>query len=405
MKSQAAFADVPFGKRRETGVVDGAEGFGTAAGADSDGGVAGGVLSRAEEAAERGRIEAGHIAGKQQAPVREAGREGGVEAAERSQAPVALFQAGQAEMPVQDAWADEEGPAGGGGGDAGGPGGEGLAGVLEQGLVAAHAAAESAGEDEGRASHERIVAAVVRPARSARKDTENSDCVPNMRLYNVVNIMLVFCFACAGAAAASPEQGGGAEVRAVTTVRADSRTGRLVRVTEFRTAGGRRVPAAQAVRPLVEDAARRHAMDPELLDAVIGAESGYDPAAVSVKGAAGLMQLMPATARRLGARNRFDPAENLEAGVKLLKHLQEKYGDDRLALAAYNAGEGAVRKHGGVPPYRETLDYVRKIEAAYRKRRPSDGTGRAELRLEEREPVRSLLVETDAEGRLFLRTR
>jgi soluble lytic murein transglycosylase-like protein len=217
--------------------------------------------------------------------------------------------------------------------------------------------------------------------------------------------MLAFCFACAGAAAGTPESASGESVRAVMTVRADPRTGRLVRVTEFRTAGGKRVPAAQAVRPLMEEKARKHAVDPQLVDAVIRAESGYNPAAVSVKGAAGLMQLMPATARQLGARNRFDPAENLEAGIKLLKQLQEKYGDERLALAAYNAGEGAVRKHGGVPPYRETVEYVRKIEAAYRKARPTDGAKTAELRRDEPEPVRSLLVETDAEGRVYLRTR
>lgn len=226
-----------------------------------------------------------------------------------------------------------------------------------------------------------------------------------MRLYNVLTIMLAFCFFCARASAASPEPGGGESVRAVVTVRADPRTGRLVRVTEFRTRAGKRVPAADAVRPLVEQTAKRHAVDPELVDAVIRAESGYNPAAVSAKGAAGLMQLMPATARQLGARDRFDPAENLEAGVKLLKQLRERYGDDRLALAAYNAGEGAVRKYNGVPPYRETAEYVRKIEASYRRQRAARPAAPEAERKDEAEPVRSLLVETDLEGRVFLRTR
>jgi len=224
-----------------------------------------------------------------------------------------------------------------------------------------------------------------------------------MRLYNVLNIMLASCFACAAASAGPPGPDRGEDLRAVITVRADPRTGRLVRVTEFRTPAGRRVPPRQAVRPLVEHVAKRHAVDPELVDAVIRAESGYNPAAVSVKGAAGLMQLMPATARQMGAVDRFNLAENLEAGVKLLKQLRERYGDDRLALAAYNAGEGAVRKYNGVPPYRETADYVRKIEASYRRQPTADASVPA--RQEAAEPVRGLLVETDAEGRVFLRTR
>lgn len=226
-----------------------------------------------------------------------------------------------------------------------------------------------------------------------------------MRLYTVLNIMLALCFSCAGRAAGPVEAAGEGNVRAVQSVRADRRTGRLVRVTEFRTPSGRRVPAAQALRPLVEQTAKKHAVDPELVDAVIRAESGYNPAAVSAKGAAGLMQLMPSAARQMGARNRFDLTENLEAGVRLLRQLRERYGDDRLALAAYNAGEGAVRKHNGVPPYRETVEYVGKIEAAYRRQRGARAAAAAQPGEGEPEPVRSLLVETDPEGRVFLRTR
>lgn len=226
-----------------------------------------------------------------------------------------------------------------------------------------------------------------------------------MRLYNVLNIMVAFCFACAAAppGPVSPDSGG--QVRAVITVRADPRTGRLVRVTEFRTPSGRPLPARQAVLPLVEYTAKRHAVDPELVDAVIRAESGYNPAAISQKGAAGLMQLMPATARQLGAADRFNPVENLEAGVKLLKQLRERYGDDRLALAAYNAGEGAVQKYNGVPPYRETAEYVRKVEEQYRRQRAARAAAAPLPHREQAEPVRGLLVETDTEGRVFLRTR
>ena len=113
---------------------------------------------------------------------------------------------------------------------------------------------------------------------------------------------------------------------------------------------------------LIGDAARRHEVSPELIRAVIRQESGFNPFAVSRKGAQGLMQLMPQTARRLGVKDVFDPAENVQAGVKYLRQLLDRYeGDERLALAAYNAGEGAVDKYGGVPPYAETQDYVRRI--------------------------------------------
>jgi soluble lytic murein transglycosylase-like protein len=117
---------------------------------------------------------------------------------------------------------------------------------------------------------------------------------------------------------------------------------------------------------LVEQAARRHDVDPNLVHAVIRQESGYDPFAVSSKGAMGLMQLMPDTADRFGVRNIFDPAENVRGGVRYLRHLLDRYnGDPALTLAAYNAGEGAVERYGDVPPYRETIDYVSRVRRMY----------------------------------------
>jgi Transglycosylase SLT domain len=118
---------------------------------------------------------------------------------------------------------------------------------------------------------------------------------------------------------------------------------------------------------LIYASARRHAVNPALVAAVVAAESAFQPAVVSSKGARGLMQLMPATARRFGVGERelFDPARNLEAGVVYLRWLLERYGSDlRLALAAYNAGEGTVDRFGGAPPYRETRGYVRRVYAA-----------------------------------------
>jgi soluble lytic murein transglycosylase-like protein len=114
--------------------------------------------------------------------------------------------------------------------------------------------------------------------------------------------------------------------------------------------------------------AARHRVDPLLIYLVMHQESGFNHRAVSRAGARGLMQLMPATAARLGVRNIHDPAENVGAGTRYLRTLLDRFGDVSLALAAYNAGEEAVARYGNrVPPYRETVNYVRRISAAYRR--------------------------------------
>src|SRR5271170_7108707 len=116
----------------------------------------------------------------------------------------------------------------------------------------------------------------------------------------------------------------------------------------------------------IEAAAARHNVDPNLVRAVVKVESNFNPNAVSRKGAMGLMQLMPSTARELKVRNPFDPDQNVDAGVRHLKYLLESYkGDVNLTLAAYNAGEGAVRRSAGVPHFSETQNYVRRITNLY----------------------------------------
>lgn len=115
---------------------------------------------------------------------------------------------------------------------------------------------------------------------------------------------------------------------------------------------------------LIHEAARRHGMNPDLVAAVARAESAFRPDAVSAKGAQGLMQLMPATAEWLGVEARWvrDPRLNLDAGARYLRLLADKFQDDlALVLAAYNAGEGTVARYGGVPPYRETRNYLQRI--------------------------------------------
>jgi soluble lytic murein transglycosylase-like protein len=112
---------------------------------------------------------------------------------------------------------------------------------------------------------------------------------------------------------------------------------------------------------LVQAAAGRYGVDPDLVHAVIQAESDYDPSCRSGAGAEGLMQLMPGTARALGVSNPLDPADNISGGVKYLRQQLDRFHDVDLALAAYNAGPGAVTRYDGIPPYRETQAYVRRV--------------------------------------------
>jgi len=126
-------------------------------------------------------------------------------------------------------------------------------------------------------------------------------------------------------------------------------------------------PATTDPRTMVRDAARRSGLPPEFVESVAQVESGFRPNAVSPKGALGVMQLMPGTARTLGADPR-DTAQNIDAGARLLRELLLKYdGDVVKALAAYNAGEGAVDKYQGLPPYNETRWYVKKVIDTYQK--------------------------------------
>jgi transglycosylase-like protein with SLT domain len=165
-----------------------------------------------------------------------------------------------------------------------------------------------------------------------------------------------------GVAAAILQGAGGA---VVSVVKPDPRTGRLVRTVVRQRPAGEGAAVNTPSAPLVETVdriARQNQLSPRLVHSVIQAESNYDPNAVSPKGAQGLMQLIPSTARRFGVSNVFDPADNIQGGARYLKYLLGLYkGDERLALAAYNAGEGAVSRYGGVPPFPETQDYVAKV--------------------------------------------
>lgn len=122
------------------------------------------------------------------------------------------------------------------------------------------------------------------------------------------------------------------------------------------------VPASSRLRPMIRSASDRYGVDPRLVEAIIAVESAFDPGAVSPKGAMGLMQLMPETADRYAVQNPFDPLQNISGGIRYLRDLLSRFnGNLRLALAAYNAGETAVNMYQGVPPYRETRTYVKRV--------------------------------------------
>jgi hypothetical protein len=205
------------------------------------------------------------------------------------------------------------------------------------------------------------------------------------------NILMRLCFNLACAAglasvalwAAAPVDTEIAASRRITTViRPDPRTGRLVRsvivtskpVVEPRVAEALvlprvvspvvvatqpKAPPATGLDEAIEQIAAQVSLQPQVIHSVIKVESNYNPFAISPKGAQGLMQLIPATARRFGVANVFNPAENIQGGSKYLKYLLDLYGGNyALALAAYNAGEAAVARYGGVPPFPETRNYL-----------------------------------------------
>ena len=195
--------------------------------------------------------------------------------------------------------------------------------------------------------------------------------------------------------------------RAVWVVRVDFRTGKLVRSLVAA------VPKISTdVRGLVNEAAKNYDVNPLLVDSLIQVESNYNPLAVSPKGAQGLMQLMPGTAQRFGVTDSFDPKQNIEAGVRYLKLLQDTFQDDRLAIAAYNAGEKAVTKYGDVPPYAETINYVAKVGKKYSqaKRAANDNGAKTEAKNVEEpkapdDEPKHILGYVDPEGKLHIATR
>jgi hypothetical protein len=142
------------------------------------------------------------------------------------------------------------------------------------------------------------------------------------------------------------------------------------------------VPAVEVSKEpfgdLINAAAKRYSVDADLITSVIAAESNFDPKAISRRNARGLMQLLPVTAESLGVKNIFDPAENIDAGTRYLRDLLQLYRNDlALTLAAYNAGPERVQRYGRVPPFAETITYVRRVKQTYNQRKSSSAQAKA----------------------------
>lgn len=219
--------------------------------------------------------------------------------------------------------------------------------------------------------------------------------------------------------------------KVATVVRADPKSGKLVRtivvvkpkVVSTVTPVSASTPApaaapAASVGEIIEKTALEYNVDPLLIHAVIQVESGYNINAVSPKGAEGLMQLIPATARRFGVRNSFNAEDNIRGGVRYLKFLSQIFNNDlRLTLAAYNAGEGAVSRYNWIPPYPETQNYVYQVAKRYGQARrasaavaakaeqPPDRETREVAPVEKGPEYAPIEHYVDGDGRLHMRTK
>ena len=205
-----------------------------------------------------------------------------------------------------------------------------------------------------------------------------------------------------------------------TVVHADMRTGKLVRsvvvtskpvapkvvapveigapAAASQPSAGSRPDISQGIDSVVETIAAQQQLPPQLIHSVIKVESNYNPRAVSPKGALGLMQLIPETARRFGVSDVFDPVENIQGGARYLKYLLDLYKNDlRLALAAYNAGEAAVARYGDVPPYGETQNYL--VQVA-RRLREADKAAQAAAAARKQPEVKPAEANTETQRKI-----
>jgi soluble lytic murein transglycosylase-like protein len=212
--------------------------------------------------------------------------------------------------------------------------------------------------------------------------------------------------------------------RTTLIVRADTKSARLVRsvVVAPKVIAPQQVNRAEpevateaatgSLVEMIDSIAAKHEVEGPLVHSVIKAESNYNPLAVSPKGAQGLMQLIPSTARRFGVANTFNAEQNIEGGVKYLKFLMELYHNDYVkVIAAYNAGEGAVTKYGGIPPYAETRSYVYQVAKNLQTARKAEEVKKAAAKPAENKPAANgeqfhpIQAVTGPDGRVYYKTQ
>jgi len=192
---------------------------------------------------------------------------------------------------------------------------------------------------------------------------------------------------------------------AKSVVRVDSHTGKLVRATVVARPAAP-APGTAQMAEIIDKIAAEQGVEAPLAQSIARAESNYDPFAVSPKGAQGLMQLEPGTARRFGVSNSFDPEENVRGGVKYLKFLLDYYnGDYTKAVAAYNAGEKAVDRYQGTPPYSETRNYVAQVSRNLKSARQQASRSTAtKVTPAPAETYRPIQASVGSDGRIYYRT-
>jgi Transglycosylase SLT domain len=356
-------------------------------------------------------FHAGHVTRNNQIPGGAGGGEGGFDARERSGFRNAVRDDGKSEAVVNAGISDQRHRTGGGGNGFGGAAEQSASGISQEGFVAAHPGAFSARQNEARPIHSTtFIQAMMIPLRY----------VKIRQAHAYAGLCLAVC-----------STGLRAETvvtRTSIVVRADARSGRLVRsvvvtpkVVSTAATKPEPLPAASqafasgSLTEMIDAIAARNNVEPSLVHSVIKAESNYNPLALSPKGAQGLMQLIPSTARRFGVANSFNAQENIEGGVKYLKFLMDLYQNDYpRVIAAYNAGEGAVAKYGGIPPYAETLNYVVRVARnlktarqyadqkakapAPRVAKPVEGQGEGTV---ETQPIETVIA---ADGRVYYKT-
>ena len=380
--------------------------------------------SRSQEARQKLAGHAWHVTANYQIPVGFSDLQCGVESTQRTAILHQIRHHGKPQTPVALRSADQRSRTGSGSDGSSDMLHQRRAGKGQQGFVLSHPGAVSTGKYKasngihGGLTHEKMVSS---PDRAGRKTVV----LDNKKLY--ICFMTVLAPLVLAMLAASPTRAAERPVASslltatqssrgkVSVVSIDRRTGKLVRSVSGASADhAARIPSPpEKISILVEKSARANGIDPLLVHSVIQVESNYNMHAVSPKGAEGLMQLMPGTSRELGVGNSFDPAQNIEAGVRYLRQLQDQYKDDRLALAAYNAGPKAVERYRNIPPYAETQNYVEQVGRRYRAAHkvavekaaqvPAQGVS-AVAESERREKPAKLEQFFDHDGRLSLRT-